>query len=742
MKFTENQIFRAIDDAREQGFSDDQIIQGAQNNFGIDISEYIAPSQPAAQESQPTVGGLSAIPPQDSQTAEPPPQEEQPIKGGLNTVSETLKEISEPPVQEQPKDVEPPPPELRVIREPDDTGFVDPSQRAVAEPVGGLTAASTLAGNAGNAIASGNVTGALSSLSDVQDDVLPIDDTGKPFIKPKADNTAGLNTANTSNVTAVSTAPVSGGLTTMANTATKGPPVYDNSGNMVGYAADANTPGATQVAISEGKGGTRYAWVTPPTGAYATQVQTGTTKSGEPIYSSQTVIDLAGQNAQKIADAQEAGRNFVEPWWVSQAPSIIGTAVEPVLPTTTVQHKAGESQVPIPGAAPVGYRYDNGKSEYVYLNLKGEVTSVQKRGHFIDDIAAFAAVVPGPWQPFAQIYQGLKAVESGDIVGGLASLAGAGGFSDAANTLRTVKAVETGNISGIVSGLMNNPAISSISSDISLGNGITLADAGAAANLVNNINKGNVAGILSNAATLTGSEDLQTASTAASIVKAVQTGNFAVLTNLATNLNSTIEAITNITDSSVLSNIESKITQLTGNDSTVGGDGSDSVVSGNGNDSVTAAAGNDSVVGGLGATSITGADGNDTTTVIDTIVGGTANDVVGGLNSASTVLSKANLNSALSSIPGGSQIGKLLNTKATKSSLVGKNLFAGKAPKIANVSAKTTAATKQSGLTAARSVPKTVDISKLRPTTIVQKTSTVPKKVDVSTLKPLVKKVG
>ena len=256
MKFTENQILRAIDDAREQGFSDDQIIQGAQNNFGIDISDYVAPSQPAAQEAQPAVGGLSAIPPQDAQTEEPlapispppPPQEEPPIKGGLNTVSETLKETPPPPpTPEPPKPVEPPPPERPVIREPDDTGFVDPSQRAVAEPVGGLTAASTLAGNAGNAISSGNVTGALASLSDVQDDVLPMDDTGKPFIKPKATNTALLNTADTSNVSAVSTAPVSGGLTTMANTVTQGPPVYDVSGNMVGYKANPNDPGAREV---------------------------------------------------------------------------------------------------------------------------------------------------------------------------------------------------------------------------------------------------------------------------------------------------------------------------------------------------------------------------------------------------------------------------------------------------------------------------------------------------------------
>jgi hypothetical protein len=666
----------------------------------------------------------------------------------LNSVSETLKETPPPPpTPEPPKPVEPPPPERPVIREPDDTGFVDPSQRAVTEPVGGLTVASTLSGDAGNAIASGNVTGALSSLSDVQDDVLPMDDTGKPFIKPKATNTAALNTADTSNVSAVSTAPVSGGLTTMANTATQGPPVYDNSGNIVGYAADANTPGATQVAIGEGKGGTRYAWVTPPNSTYATQVQTGTNRNGEPIYSNQTVITLAGQNAQKIADAQKAAETFVEPWWVSQAPSIIGTAVEPVLPTTTRQGKAGDITTEIPGAAPIGYRYDNGKSQYVYLDLDGKVTKVENRGNgqLISFIETVASMAFPEIAPFIQGLNAVQAIESGNIIGGLANLAGAGGFTDVANSLSTLNAIKTGNITGIVSGLMNNPAISSVAGDVSLAGGISLADAGAAISLASSISKGNVAGIISGAATLTGSEDLQTASTAASIITAVQTGNYTALAGLATKLSNTIDAASNITDQNVLTNLATKVDQITGDDSTVGGDGNDSVVSGNGNDSVTSAAGNDSVVGGLGATSITGAEGNDTSSGgsgIDTLVGGAANDVVGGLNAASTTLSKANLNSALNSIPGASQIGKILNTKGTKSSLVGRNLFAGKTSNTANVSAKTTAATKQAGLAAAKSVPKIVDISKLRPTTIVQKASTVPKKVDVSTLKPLVKKVG
>ena len=93
MKFTEDQILQAIDDARAQGFSDDQIIQGAQNNFGVDVSNYVASTPPPVDTVAPV-----------EQPAQPEPVQPTPI---------------EPPAPvEQPAPVEPPQPETARPVEP------------------------------------------------------------------------------------------------------------------------------------------------------------------------------------------------------------------------------------------------------------------------------------------------------------------------------------------------------------------------------------------------------------------------------------------------------------------------------------------------------------------------------------------------------------------------------------------------------------------------------------------------
>jgi len=477
-----------------------------------------------------------------------------------------------------------------------------------------------------------------------------------------ADNSAAQGpVATTGGLNAVSTtaAAPAGGLS--AASQTEAPFVYNSSGAIVGREADANTPGAYQVPIGEGKIGTRYAWVTAPTGAYATQVQVGTNRDGTPIYGSTSVITPEAQRQQVVDKAQADAANFVEPAWVSKAPSIIGTAVEAVYPTMTVERHNGPTQVQIPGAAPSGYRYDNGKSQYVYLDMDGKVTSVENRGNgmlvpLLETAISFAFP---ELAPFIQGANAVQAIQSGNIIGGLASLAGAGGFSDVSSVLNTANAIKTGNISGIVGGLMNNPTINSIAGDISLAGGISLADAGSAINLVNNIKTGNVAGVLANASALTGSQDLQTASTAASIVTAVQKGNIAALTGLVSNLSNVTDAANNITDQNVLTDLATKVDEATGNDTTVAGTGTDTISGGlnqtsvagsGGNDSVTAAAGND-VVGGLNQTSVTGAKGNDVITAVNdtstgadtaltgdktTLTGAAGNDTIsGGLNQTS-----------------------------------------------------------------------------------------------------------
>jgi hypothetical protein len=578
--------------------------------------------------------------------------------------------------------------------------------------------------------------------------------------------TGGLAAASTPASTTSSTP--AGGLA--AASQTLGPPVTDSSGNIVGTQADANTPGAVQVKVGESRGGDRYAWVIPPSGQYATKVQIGTNRNGDPIYSDKTVITQQAQQQQIVDKAQADAANFVEPAWVSKAPSIIGTAVEAVYPTMTAERHNGPTQVPIPGAAPSGYRYDNGKSQYVYLDMDGNVTNVENRGNgmlvpLLETAISFA--VP-ELAPFIQGANAVQAIQSGNIIGGLASLAGAGGFSDVSSVLNTANAIKTGNISGIIGGLMNNPTINSIAGDISLAGGISLSDAGAAINLVNNIKTGNVAGVLANASTLTGSQDLQTASTAANIVTAVQKGNISALTGLVSNLSNATDAANNITDQNVLTNLATKVDEATGNDTTVAGAGADTVSGGlnqtsvaGGNDSVTAGA---DVTGGLNQTSVTGAKGNDVITAVNdtstgadttltggknTLTGAAGNDTVsGGLNQTSVAGAGGNDTLTGGKTPAGATtfannvLSTALGGKKTTSNLVGKNVVTGTKP---TTTAKTTTpgalTTASKQLTAAQiaaakatKVPAKVNVATLTP---IKTTAAPPKKVDVSKLTPI-----
>lgn len=72
--------------------------------------------------------------------------------------------------------------------------------------------------------------------------------------------------------------------------------------------------------------------------------------------------------------------DFVTPDWVKTAKQTIGTNVEPVYQKKLGGH-GGDTLMDDLSKPPVGYRYDNGKSEYVYLDLTGKPTgTVESRG--------------------------------------------------------------------------------------------------------------------------------------------------------------------------------------------------------------------------------------------------------------------------------------------------------------------------------------------------------------------------
>jgi len=170
--------------------------------------------------------------------------------------------------------------------------------------------------------------------------------------------------------------------------------------------------------------------------------------------------------------------DFVTPDWVKTAKQTIGTDVEPVYPMKTVH---GGNQVPDTEAAPIGYRYDNGKSQYQYLDLGGKPTNLVNRGNLGE---AFKTLAPIGLSMIganflAPALSDLFGPATSDLFGGGGDLgmgAGAGDFLSGAQQL-TPAAIESGlgtagygaNASALTSGLFN-PAT------IGAGAGLTAAD--------------------------------------------------------------------------------------------------------------------------------------------------------------------------------------------------------------------------------------------------------------------------
>jgi len=129
-----------------------------------------------------------------------------------------------------------------------------------------------------------------------------------------------------------------------------------------------------------------------------------------PIYS-QPVYETRGHGNQVLVDqggkflgyqkpeATPAGGKIETP----KPPEILakekelGHELEPIYAMGAVQHGSGTSQ-PVEYGEPIGYRYDNGKSEYVNFDTSGQQTSIRERsnlGTLIRDIAPLALTAVG-----------------------------------------------------------------------------------------------------------------------------------------------------------------------------------------------------------------------------------------------------------------------------------------------------------------------------------------------------------
>jgi len=119
--------------------------------------------------------------------------------------------------------------------------------------------------------------------------------------------------------------------------------------------------------------------------------------------------------AAPVTQTYASAADFTEPSWVKSARQTIGTDVEPVYPMKTVH---GGNQEPDTSKAPIGYRYDNGKSQYQYLDLAGKPTNLVNRGNLGEAIKTLAPI------GLSMIGANFLAPALGDLFGTSATLEG------------------------------------------------------------------------------------------------------------------------------------------------------------------------------------------------------------------------------------------------------------------------------------------------------------------------------
>jgi len=160
-------------------------------------------------------------------------------------------------------------------------------------------------------------------------------------------------------------------------------------------------------------------------------------------------------------------------------------------------------------------------------------------------ILAIASFIP-TLAPFAQAINAAIAIDRGDILGGIASLAGVAGLSEVSTGLKVVNALDKGDAMGIVGALMSDPGLGKLASTTMIADGISFADAGNALKVIDNLDKGNITGALSTAANMTGSADAQTAAAGLNLINAAKTGDFTQIAGAANGLNNTLNATNNV----------------------------------------------------------------------------------------------------------------------------------------------------------------------------------------------------
>jgi hypothetical protein len=175
-----------------------------------------------------------------------------------------------------------------------------------------------------------------------------------------------------------------------------------------------------------------------------------------------------------------------------------GTTMEPIYGTRAVEGRGGDRQVE--SGPPIGYRFDNGKSQYVNFDATGTFQNIQNRekpGAFGNVLMSVLAIAYPPIAPFIQAYNAVKAIDEGNTLGFILSAAGAAKaipgldkstismLNDVSTGAKIIKAIDSKDPLAIASSMVNLPNVDPDLKDLSI-----------VVNTANAINKGDIAGAI------------------------------------------------------------------------------------------------------------------------------------------------------------------------------------------------------------------------------------------------------
>lgn len=178
----------------------------------------------------------------------------------------------------------------------------------------------------------------------------------------------------------------------------------------------------------------------------------------------------------------------------------------------------------------------------------------------IAPLLQIASFIPGA-QPFVLAANAAIAASQGNVIGALASLAGAGGYTNLATGLNVANAAKNGDVGTLVGSLLSNPTVANMANTTMLTDTISLADLGNAANVVANVENKNLVGALSAATSLTNSADLRVAASAATIITELgkDNPNIGAIINATQNITNATSTASGNVDSNVVGSITNRV---------------------------------------------------------------------------------------------------------------------------------------------------------------------------------------